>query len=778
MCVWSYILMLNPIMAHFCRPEPELCSVCRTVAQCETLDKASVIPRTLPSTVRKMDIKYIGNKSVSIGPEHFNLYPNLTYIKLFGRGIASFKSGVFGQLVQLKVLLILKTSIHFLPIEMLPERSVIEQLAVRGAFLTEIPYHVFDSLPNVTSLRLGFNNIVFDNCSTIGQQFKKLTKLRVLELNGAVVRKECETKIPAAFFESVYSTVQVLNLTSSNIYGGSQRIFKDFTQLEKLDISLAAQFLKCPANAAELFRNLPESLNVLIMRRWRTGLAMTPECVSTNETLFGLKQLPNLALLDMKFSDLALGRELTSTVFSGFNSLVELNIGYCRFSYIEDFAFNLCPNLSFVTLDGNPVGNYVTFLYQNRSSSKLEHLKLRRAHIYSDYATAYYASNIFQNIPLKVIDLRYNYLNVMPHFVDFRTNATEDYDLETIKLDSNYLTDLELGGNLTSQCKYLRKLKTLTIAENKLSKIKGLCVTIRSLNLAQNQLYEYWDSKNQLAIAKLEQLEFLDLSYNQITSLSADLFTNMKDLAQLNFIGNNLTTIAASSFLQNLQLTIFDMRANFLSEFSASTVQHLRELNELLLEDNQLTSIDQDLLSYVDNKTNAIKIFGLIGNPLLCDCQNEYFHEWIKNTNIVPFVNRIECGGTEKAKLYAFKRDKYTCDVEGMLIILFSVFGGIIGTVLVLMPCYKYRWYLLHLRVVFRAILKQLYSVRFEHRCTYDAYVMYNSASDDDLNWVVKVLRVALETNMMLPNGTKVMTQNGLKHHDSGHNHYNGQCMQ
>ena len=746
---------MDLLLASFCEPEPDLCSKCRTIADCETHEPSSVIPQTLPPSIKEIDITYVGNKSVSIGPDLLNRYVNLAIIKLRGRSIASLKRGVFQNLLQLKALWIFGTSISKLPAGMVPPDSLVEFLAIRDSFLTSMPYYLFEDLKHLQNLSLGFNRIVLENCSTIGQPFRMLKGLRMLELNNVTIPKSCESSVPANFFEPIHKTVQILNLTISNVYGGSQMIFQNFTDLEKLDITLAEQYLNCPANASKLFHYMPKSLRVLVMRRWRTKLRMTSECGSTNSTLFGLKQLPNLTRLDMKYSDLSLGRELKRSVFYGFNLLEELNIGYCRFSYVEDFVFDGCPNLTFVTFDGNPVGTYPMSLYRNRSLSKLTHLKLRRTHINSDYSIAYYAYIFLKDMPLKIMEFQHNYIDVMPFFVDTESQPK----LEAIKMDVNYLIDLELGGNLSSQCKYLYNLKNLSLSHNTLKKVKGLCLSIRVLNLAFNDLYEYWESINQRAIAKLRHLEMLDISYNQINTLSPYLFMQMTNLTQLRLSGNNLTEIDSSIFLQNSMLEILDMQANFVSEMSVGTVSHLHKLRELLLEDNRLTRIHKDLLTYLDNKTNSIEIFGLIGNPLLCDCQNQYFHEWIKNATMVPLVNKMKCGGTEKIKLYSFKRDKYACDVQEVLRILFSVLGGIIGAVFVAIPCYKYRWYLLHLRVVFRAILKQLYSVRFEHRCTYDAYVMYNSESDDDLNWVVKDLRCTLETDFTLSSNNKVCIQ-------------------
>ena len=58
-------------------------------------------------------------------------------------------------------------------------------------------------------------------------------------------------------------------------------------------------------------------------------------------------------------------------------------------------------------------------------------------------------------------------------------------------------------------------------------------------------------------------------------------------------------------------------------------------------------------------------------------------------------------------------------------------------TLLVALPCYKYRWYLSHARVVLSAIIKQAGAVVFEQKCLYDALILYNVESEFDSSWVV-----------------------------------------
>ena len=229
----------------------------------------------------------------------------------------------------------------------------------------------------------------------------------------------------------------------------------------------------------------------------------------------------------------------------------------------------------------------------------------------------------------------------------------------------------------------------------------------------------------------------------------------MSALRVLHLVGNNLTSFQVDHFKHNLQLEILDLRGNFLQSLSLSVVKHLKKLTELLLEDNSINLIDSELTTYFDSSNSSIQTFGLSGNPLMCSCSQGFFQTWIKSTNnLVPHANKLKCHGPtkelNKKLVYNYKRDDFYCDyLEAVKASAFAL-GGIILALLVGLPCYKYRWYITHARVVVRAILTQISALKIEHNCQYDAYVMYNSESEDDQQWVVGDLRLAVESHVCI----------------------------
>ncbi|XP_067935519.1 carboxypeptidase N subunit 2-like [Watersipora subatra] len=564
---------------------------------------------------------------------------------------------------------------------------------------------------------------------------------------------ECKHQVPEDFFRPLHSNVTDLNLTMSNIYHGSQAIFANFSKLKTLDISIADRFTECPADARELFELMPPTLRNLTFRRWRSNNIINKTCIVTNETLGGLQKLRNLTAIDAMFSDFMFGEKLTRPLFTGFQKLASLNIAYVRFSIIETYPFDNCPTLTCLWMDGNSLGSRPFMLFKDRKESRLKRISLIDAYIYSDYSITYDARSLLKAAPLQTIDLRRNYIVTMPVFCD----ETLSNGLTKINLDRNYLSDIQSGGNLADQCFCLKSLKTLTLSQNRIKNVRGLCQSITHLDLASNRLYQLWNDFNQEAISDLENLKELNIGNNQISTLSSNFTAKMKNLKYFYVAHNNLTSIDLQSFHLNIMIETLDLRANFIQSFSPTVVERLENLKKLLLEDNVITSIDQDLLPIL--KRSSLKDFGIVGNPLSCDCDQEFFQKWLNSTNKVRYTWKLICDKPEELKsqlIYAYKPRNFVCHWRQPIEFILSALGGVILAGLLLNYGRKYYWHITHPIVVLKAIGRYLSDVHIEETCLYDAYVMYNSVSEEDQLWVTKDLRLAIEDGTRSGNSSMV----------------------
>ncbi|KAF6022126.1 hypothetical protein EB796_019568 [Bugula neritina] len=96
-------------------------------------------------------------------------------------------------------------------------------------------------------------------------------------------------------------------------------------------------------------------------------------------------------------------------------------------------------------------------------------------------------------------------------------------------------------------------------------------------------------------------------------------------------------------------------------------------------------------------------------------------------------------------KVIDYTPDKFFCFIKVPLIYSGIVVAGILVSLMISLPCYKYRWYISHCRVVVSAVIDEMREVKFEEHCVYDALVSYNTQSEEDTRWVVENLVPGIE---------------------------------
>ena len=738
-------VMVSP--AKICYAEPLYCSRCDSVANCTTIT-SDVVPLNLNSSTSFLEITYQGSMT-ELEPGMFDHLPQLVQLTIdCGQSINAIQPQTFAKLNLLSHLTLYNSLIVDLPSDLFHPANSLQSLSIGNSKLTDIPLQLLPNLSNLTNLNLEYNDIVHKDCSSIGTQFSQLEQLRFLNLANMTVDESCANGIWQDFFLPIAPNLQSLNLTMANKIWMHPTVFNIFQNLKELDISLAEKFSVCPSLAVDLFMNMPESLETLHMGRWRSEAEILPSCYMNETAIAGLKNLPNLTKLNMRFGDMLFGPKLSASIFSGFTSLQHLDIGWCRFSDIEDFAFDNCSSLKTLSLDGNPLGPRPIRLCSNSTVCSLHKLELSRATIYSDFDEKYTPNMMLRGTPVLEIDVRHNLLHKLPTFADPRyPEATAN--LQVILLGHNFLKNLyfSLNERLADHCHLLPNLSKLSLTTNRLRDIDGLCTSLTHLDLSSNFLNEDWDSvEKQLMI--LHNIEVLDLSKNDISNLTAKAFRSMPNLTELYLSGNNLTKLPSDLFQHNKNLEIIDLELNKLTEFKVSIIENLPKLKRLNLQYNMITYLEPVLTDFIQNSHTIVE-FGILSNPLTCSCSQENVQQFIRATEKVPDSTSLTCAGPTRElrgqKVYEYERDTYYCEHRDNLIVAFSVLGGFALTLVFALPCYKYRWYLSHARIVFAAIKRQAGTVKFEHNCVYDAFVLYNNESEVDSSWIVDNLYLNTE---------------------------------
>ena len=222
----------------------------------------------------------------------------------------------------------------------------------------------------------------------------------------------------------------------------------------------------------------------------------------------------------------------------------------------------------------------------------------------------------------------------------------------------------------------------------------------------------------------------------------------MKDLIEFRFAGNNITYLPEGVFANNFRLKLIDLSFNQITSVGDRLISAQVLLQTLDMRSNSIASFAKEFIDVLT--VSSVKIFEVAGNELECGCARDhwYFRDWLNNDNksvFVPEFRQLKCRLQEKKVFYTYARDVFYCDWLVPIIATASTIVCIIVTVLIVLPCYKYRWYIRHTRVVWRAFINMLRSVRFDQSCKYDAFVSYNTSSNSDTEFVVNCLLPSLE---------------------------------
>lgn len=140
----------------------------------------------------------------------------------------------------------------------------------------------------------------------------------------------------------------------------------------------------------------------------------------------------------------------------------------------------------------------------------------------------------------------------------------------------------------------LENLERLTLKENGFSELPedlfSDLTNLIYLDLKSNKL-----NLNPKIFAKLKNLEFLELGYNNIQILEKGVFKNQNKLKLLNLWSNNLKNLTKESFEGVSSLVELDLSSNDIDSFEADVFSTLPNLINLNLNANHFKSLPENL---------------------------------------------------------------------------------------------------------------------------------------------------------------------------------------
>ncbi|XP_027357573.1 probable LRR receptor-like serine/threonine-protein kinase At4g20940 [Abrus precatorius] len=416
-----------------------------------------------------------------------------------------------------------------------------------------------------------------------------------------------------------------LSMSNNSISGKLPDNIADFRSLEFLDISNNLFSSSLPSGIGKLgsLQNLslagnnfsgpiPDSISEMASIK-SLDLSLNSFSGALAVSLTKMTSLVSLNLSHNGFTGkIPKGFELNS-------ALEKLDLHGNRFDGHLDAEFMLLSSVSYVDFSENMLSSSDSKQFLPRISETIKHLNLSHNQLTGSLASGA-VEPVFEN--LKVLDLSYNQLDgELPGF-DFV------YDLQVLKLSNNRFSGFIPNGLLKGDSLVLTELD---LSANNLSGPISIItsMTLHSLNLSSNgftgelppltgscAVLDLSNNKfegNLTRMLKWGNIEFLDLSGNQLTGAIPEVTPQFLRLNYLNLSRNSLNSFLPKVLTEYPKLRVLDISANQLDGLLLANLLTMPTLQELHLENNMLSgginlssSLGQSDLQILDLSHNQL----------------------------------------------------------------------------------------------------------------------------------------------------------------------------
>lgn len=311
--------------------------------------------------------------------------------------------------------------------------------------------------------------------------------------------------------------------------------------------------------------------------------------------------------------------------------------------------------------------------------------------------------------------------------------------LRTLKLNRNRIRQID--NNVFVHLKYL---KEICLGENQalrmVSRFAFNSCTLETLNINRNGFI-------------LRSLQFylpttlikLDMERNYIESNTLlKMIFNLENLEMLNLSHTSLEIIPEKLLDRLPSLKYLFMMGNKIVSWSSKTFSNHSALIGIFMKDNQIHSINKTSFQFA--KLGSLKMLNLAKNPFWCDCQNKWFVDTIRNSNItkkIKFVgwpNQYKCSYPENMKnttLNNFRPTVADCSTWNPFFAIVIIIGAsvfvIIISVSVLIRCQTNIRNVIYLLRCYKKIKSGYIRIENSENFEFDAFVIY---CDADRQWV------------------------------------------
>lgn len=424
--------------------------------------------------------------------------------------------------------------------------------------------------------------------------------------------------------------------------------------LPKSTVHLNLSHNKLTAVDMDILSNLPNLREVRLDHNELTSIPSFGDAAATVVTLFLhhnkirrlegslLQNFSVLETLDLSNNDIT---ELREHCFPPGLQIKDLHLSSNRIVHLEFGALkNLAGSLQILRLSRNRLTHLPV---KGLELPKLTQLELSRNRL------RLIEGLTFQGLSsLEVLKLQRNNISKLTDGAFWGLAR-----MRVLHLDYNNLREVN-SGSLYG----LESLLQLYLSNNSISYFNpegwGFCERLRELNLSYNNLTKLSEG----SFAKLVNLISLRLGHNSIIHITEGAFRGLSSLRTLELDHNDISgtiedTNGAFTGLENLnKLTLFGNKIKSVAKKAFSGLEALEHLN---LGENAIRSIQPEAFSKMKN----LRYLHIQSDSFLCDCQLDWFPEWLVTRGLQPGV-QATCAHPENLKgtsIYQAPPQSFVC---------------------------------------------------------------------------------------------------------------------
>ena len=619
-------------------------------------------------------------------------------------------------------------------------------------YLSVIHNAMFRDMPKLEKIVMTENNLSYAVSSFPDNTFEGLRRLKNIGISRQTLYRETDVSLEdfAFMMHRLPRTLEMLKIDIPSREGFSQQ-FMNFTKLLNLEVYNNINItITISNNTFEYLRNIPLA-----------NLKIRANHLSRVQP-FAFQPLTALRTLDVKLYDMTvtdfypaliglqntkLEKLILSTGSSSRTRSVTLNESFCGNLFL--------PNLTVLRMDHAKLDG-ITSKQKNGCFSNLT--KLEKLNLAYNFFTPESLNSTFneQLYPTNLVDLNISHQTGSSHHHSKFMRYKLPSQLETLDMSRiRHYTSRSITINFLSQT----NLKNFIFRDNSV-KVLHTITLIRNdssipfeADFSQNNMISFNGSfdnsiKNGLKVVNLS------MSGNrlgrELATNGDEVFAYFRDLNKLDLSTNDITTLPDSIFGNNACLTRINLARNLLSVISLR-ISHMRNLQILDLSHNLLSQLDtrfqNEIESIKSHSTNFT--INMLGNPFQCSCETRQFLEWMYlKQSVFKSYENYTCNHNNIP--FAFKHMTHMLDLLNFQCqqnLFLKVSAGLLAFLIFVIALsaflYRHKWDVRFFCLKFVTNRKAYQELEeSEEEYEYDAFVSFHS---DDQDWVSNELQRNLD---------------------------------